>query len=229
MFFDQSPVVSVPCGENAFGAVTSIYTTKVPWRGFKILSQSQNASYTSFIQLYIGSVAFGPIFVSDGVPDSCWVYDVPLLIPPGSALSAEVYYNATSANNCNIQLIGFTDKREEILSAYDALGVSAGSSGVGCPSGAWTQIGGALPSTIIRRMRINAQNTSTLNGGSFNVGVGPSSTSITTILSNLNYGNTGNSYGWVHHRFRTKFLGTGNYLWIYPHAAYNSSNIYIGY
>lgn len=226
LVFDQSPVVSVACAENAFGALTSLYTSKMPWNGFRVLSQSQDNSYTSFIQLYVGSNPYGPILVSDGSPDSCWDYFIPGEFPIGTSFSAEVYYNTTAANNCNIELIGLSEPDIDCTQMV-SLGISAGTAGVACSAGVWTSLG-ALPSLPIKAMRFGLQNTSTGAGETAAISFGPSSSSLTSLFSALQFGNSGSSYGWVRHNFRINRSLSGNNLYANPTQT-NNIHVYLYY
>ena len=219
--FDQSPVVSVPCGENAFGTLTPLYTSKMPWKGFRILSQSQNTYYASFIQLYVGSNPYGPLLVSDGSPDSCWDYFIPGNFPAGTSFSAEIYYNTTVANNCNIGLIGLSEPDIDCTQMV-SLGVSAGTVGVSCSAGVWTSLG-ALPSLPIKSMRFGLQNAgATGSGETIAISFGPSSSSLTSLFPALQYGNAGSDYGWVRPTFRINRMLSGNNLYANPTQTSNN-------
>ena len=229
LVYDSSPVVAVPTAENAWGALTDIYIPKIPWRGFKVLSQQQSGSYTTTIQLYLDGAAFGPLLASDGAPDQSWEYYMPFNVAPGAQLAAECWYNTTSPPNCNIQLIGLSEPEFPGIMGCESFGISPGTANVTCTASAWTQIGGILPSLPIKRIRINAQQPAAAQGQTFNFGIGPTSTSIVTLLSNLPYGNADSYYGWVSHRFKTDFPGSGNYLWIYNNGGTLGANIFAYY
>ncbi len=212
--YDESPIVSVPCGENAWGSLTSLYTSKIPWKGFRVISQSQNAGNTSFIQLYVGSNPYGPILVSDGQPDDCWDYFVPGNFPAGTSFSAEVYYNTTSGNNCNIGLIGLSEPDIDCVQMI-SLGVTAGTATVSCPANSWTSLGN-FPSLPVKAVRFGfSNNTGTGSGQTISASFGPSSSSLTPLWT-FQFGNAGTEYGWLRKVLKLGDLLSGNQLWMNP-------------
>lgn len=212
--WDQSPITGVVAAENAWGTLTTLYTSKMNWKGFRVISQSQDTYYTSFIQIYAGSAPIGPILVSDGAPDSCWDYFIPGDFPAGTVFGAEVWYNTTAANNCNIGLIGLSKPDIECVGST-VLGVIAGSGTVSSAAAAWTSIG-SFPSIPIKKMRLGIQNSGGYNSGeTVELAVGASSTTLTTLLT-LQFGNSGKQYGWVRPIFDLGRDFSGLQLWANP-------------
>ena len=216
--FDCSTPVSVLAGNNAWGAMTALYTSKMAWHGFKILSQSQNAGYTCTIQMYAGTTPIGPLLVSDGAPDKSWEYYMPGDYPAGTSFSAEVWYNTTTTDYCNFTLIGLVDQEMEDVTNLVSLGVVPGSANISCPATSWTSLG-AMPPALIKNIKISIQNNAGRTAGyTYNFGIGPSSASITTVASYIPWSNAGNEYGWVHRVFKVNLSGIGNDLWIYNNS-----------
>lgn len=69
--WDQSPITGVVAAENAWGTLTTLYTSKMPWKGFRVISQSQDTYYTSFIQIYAGSAPIGPDTTPGALQANC--------------------------------------------------------------------------------------------------------------------------------------------------------------
>ncbi len=209
IFYDNTPTVAVVAGSNAFGSVTSVYTTKIPWKGFTLSLNLDAVSYAIWVQFYLNGVAWGPTWVCD--PSLSIVYYIPLQIPQGVEIGAAAYYNTSGTPTVNLTLFGKSEG-DDILSAMVNLNTPGNNISLSTAS-TWTQLGPALPSVPIRKV-VGAV---ALSGDdaltTFDIGFGPASTSVTPLATGIQIGSLQIAYVYTHFELDTFFNGSGNYLW----------------
>ena len=219
LVYDNSPAVGIPNGaSNVQGAITSVYTTKIPWQGFKLCANVANDGNTSYVQLYFNGTAWGPLWYVDSPMDI--IYDVPVYVPRGTVISASAAFSVASTPTTTLTLIGISKGK-----CYKSI-ILSWAGNISVPNtNVWTAITGILPSEIIRKVWGTDQ--LTFAGiANWNLGFGPSSSNVTTIASGLPVGSLNSAYldhSWA---FDTDFDGTNNYLWAQSTTAVNIGAYY---
>lgn len=227
LFWEASPVVALPTGSSAFGAITPIYTTKIPWRGFKLCGIVAHSGYTLGVQLYLNGVAWGPVWNIDS--SMAVEYDIPVYIPAGVSISAAGYFNTTGNPTGYITLMG-----KSIGDTVSQVGSSPTTpASIGTQVSAantWTQLGNsALPNLPIRKLFGFSMSFAASNLFNFDLGFGPSASSVTPLASGLAGGTLNAQY--IGHMFSidTDFLGNGNFLFAQASQASAGIMIYYAY
>lgn len=208
IFYDNTPTVAVVAGSNAFGSVTSVYTTKIPWEGFKLSINGDITGSSIWVQLYLNGVSWGPTWLGDA--SRSILYDIPLRIPQGVAISASAYYSSSGTPTVNLTLFGKSEGSDILSSIVNlsAVGAFINLS----TANTWIQLGSALPSVPIRKVLGEADVTNA-TVSTYDLGFGPSSTSVTPIITGINVGSEYTNYVFNDFSFKTFFNGSGNYLW----------------
>lgn len=209
LFYDQSPIVTLPTGNSAFGAVTSVYTTVIAWEGFELCGNVAHGGYTLGVQLYLDGVLWGPVYSIDSSMSG--VFRIPLFIPKGVAISAAASFNTTGNPSGYITLAGRSTGKNILTQGFNTV-TGIGTIGTAISTAnTWIQLGSALPSLIIKKL-LGFTMQSVVGTSNILIGFGPSSTSVETIV-NLPIGTENASYIGMQYDLDVDFPGNGNYLW----------------
>jgi hypothetical protein len=147
-------------------------------------------------------------------------YHVPLRIQKGAVISVSGYFGGASPTGY-VTFVGISDPDDISLSAGVPL-VPLGYTSIP-NTDAWTVVGSVLASVPVRKIISVSSNFGAQLVGNYDLGFGPSATSVSPLITGIPYGTENVTYNNRKFDFKTDFDGTGNYLY----ARTSGSNLYI--
>ena len=207
--YQNSPITTITYGNNAFGTAVDLLTSDFYFTSFLLCGNSASNGGTGILQIYLNGVAYGPAWILDSSMSE--EYHIPLPIPKGVTVSVAGYWGGGSPAGY-ITFVGVYDPSEFVASQAVSLSTDvAYITGISDTS-AWTQLGGALASLPVRKITSVSSNFSSAFIGNYDLGFGPSATSVTPIITGIPFGTQNLAYNNRKFECKTDFMGTGNYL-----------------
>ena len=181
--FWQSPTVSVPSADNAFGTNTAVVSSAPFYARKMIIFMNSSGSTAGALQVSVGSTVMVPFLIADS-PAGCSPpsVELDLDVPRGASVSiAAASYNTTLTYDISILLLG--SSTELPATQYSNPGISLSNAYFQVPSAgaaAWTALGPAL---TLPAQSVRLYQNSNVSAFTFSFGYGPSSTAITTLIN----------------------------------------------